>query len=232
MRTLSLFRWGGAVTLLMAAGTTLPASPLKAPKRVVSGQSVDLSPLFKWWTKHEGKRPLAAWVHVTGTVVGTNAWGWVVEAQVEKSERPNRPEESSQRNKEGRRKILLREPPQQDRAEFERLSTELKNLNAQHAALTGEEAQAKNRADALRREQQANRRNGVRSRTLAAENRQATQVESQAKQQIKPLDQQIQELKKKLSVYPNPDHYEVDCFALETLKESGGMPLYDHGQVF
>lgn len=232
MRTLSLFRFGGVVAVLMAAWTTLPASPLKAPKRVVSGQSVDLNPLFKWWAKHEGKRPLAAWVHVTGTIVGTNAWDWVVEAQVEKTERPNRPDESAKRNNEGRRKILLREPPQQDRAEFERLNAELKAMNAQHSALAGEEAQAKNRADALGREQQANRRNGVRSRTLAAEHRQATQVENQAKQQIKPLDQQIQELRKKLSAYPNPDHYEVDCFALETLKESGGLPLYDHGQVF
>jgi hypothetical protein len=49
---------------------------------------------------------------------------------------------------------------------------------------------------------------------------------------LKPLDQQIQELKKKLAAYANPEHYEVDCLALETLQQYSGMPLYDHGQAF
>jgi hypothetical protein len=226
------FRMGGTLAMVLAACSALPASPLKAPKRVVNGQTVELSPLFKWWAKHDGKRPLTAWVHVTGTIVGTNAWGWVVEAQIEKTDRPNRPGETEHAKGEGPTKIILREPPLRERAKFEQLSAQLKALNAQHAALAGQEAGAKNRADTLSREERANRRDGGRSRELALQQKQATQVENLAKQDLKPLDQQIQDLKKKLTVYPNPDHYQVDCFALETLQEYSGMPLYDHGQVF
>ena len=220
------------MAVLLAAGSTLPASPLKAPKRVVNGQTVELTPLFKWWTKHDGKRPLTAWVHVTGQIVGTNVLGWVVEAQIEKTDRPDRPEESEPAKSAGPVRIVLREPPEQERAEFERLSAQLKTLNAQHAALTSQEANAKNRADALGREESANRRYGVHSREVALEHKQATQVQNQAKEELKPVDQQLQDLKKKLAAYPNPDHYEVDCFALETLQQYSGMPLYDHGRVF
>jgi hypothetical protein len=219
------------LAVVLTACSTL-ASPLKAPKRMINGHMVELTPLFKWWAKHDGQRPLMAWVHITGKIVGTNGWDWVVEAQIEKTDRPNRPEETEHRQAAGPTRIVLREPPTQDRAEFEQLSAQLKTLNAQHAALAGQETDAKNRADALNREEKANRRYGVRSPELAAEHKQATQVENQAKQDLKPLAQQIQELKKKLAAYPNPDHFEVDCFALETLQQYSGMPLYDHGQVF
>ncbi len=228
MRNLIAYRMVGIVAVLLAAGSSLPATPLKAPKRTVDGRTVDLSPLFKWWAKHDGKRPLAAWVHVTGTVVATNAWGWVVEAQLEKTDHPNRQTEDKPATTTGPTRIVLREPPLQDRALFEQLSSQLKTLNAQHATLAGQEAQAKNRADALNREQHANHH----SRALAAEHRQVVQVENQAKQELKPVDQQIQDLKKKLAAYPNPDHYEVDCFALDTQRVYNGLPLYDHGQVY
>src|SRR5437667_7193782 len=55
---------------------TIEANPLENPRRMVGGNTVDLSPLFRWWSKHDGERPLNAWVHVTGSVIGTNAWGW------------------------------------------------------------------------------------------------------------------------------------------------------------
>ena len=228
MRNLIGSRLMGIVVVLLAAGPDLPATPLKAPKRVVDGKTVDLSPLFKWWTKHDGRRPLAAWVHVTGAVVGTNAWGWVVEAQIEKTDHPARQTGANPANADGPARILLREPPMQDKAQFEQLSVQLKALNAQHAALTGEESQARNRADALSREQRAY----PRSRVIAAEHRQVVQVENQAREGLKPIDLQIQDLKKKLAAYPNPDHYEVDCFALDTQRAYSGLPLYDHGQVY
>jgi hypothetical protein len=169
-----------ALAAVVVVCGTLLASPLKAPKRMINGQMVELTPLFKWWAKRDGQRPLTAWVHITGKIVGTNGWDWVVEAQIEKTDRPNRPEEAGHRTEGGPTRIVLREPPVQDRAEFEQLSAQLKTLTAQHAALAGQEADAKNRADALNREEQANRRYGVRSRDLAVEHKQATQVENQA----------------------------------------------------
>ncbi len=222
----------GVLAALLATTTVLPANPLKSPKRMVNGQVVELSPLFKWWPHREGKRPLTAWVHVTGAIVGTNGLGWVVEAQVEKTDRPGRRTETEHAKGDGPHRVILKEPPLAERAEFERLSAQLKALNAQHSKLTSEEAQAKNRADALGREARANRRYGARSRTLAAEHNQAAEVEKEAKQELKPLDQQLQAVKKKLAAFPHPDRYEVDCFALELQQDYTGLPLYDHGQVY
>jgi hypothetical protein len=55
--------------------------------------------------------------------------------------------------------------------------------------------------------------------------------EDQIKAQTKPLDDQIQALKVKLATYPDPSHYMVDCFALETAQKYGAMEVYDHGLV-
>jgi len=102
-------------------------------------------------------------------------------------------------------------------------------LNQQRGQLAAEESQAKNRADALAREQNSYRRSGMRSPTLASESRQVKAVEDEVKRELKPLDQQIQDLKKRLAAYPNTDHYVLDCFALDTSQELNGAPVYDHG---
>src|SRR5258708_256074 len=86
MRPLSL--GNGSKSLALSAGLILlagssPASPMKNPQRWVGEQKIDLTPLFQWWAKHAGERPLTAWIHVTGSIVQTNAWGWVVNARVQ-----------------------------------------------------------------------------------------------------------------------------------------------------
>src|SRR5947208_12843303 len=100
------------------------SSSLKDPRRMVNAQTVDLAPLFRWWTNHDGERPLSAWVRVTGTVVGTNTWGWLLLAHVQ--EPPNREQGPAKRDEQTR--ILLRNPPMEDCAEFQRLISELKSL--------------------------------------------------------------------------------------------------------
>lgn len=198
------------------------ANPALEPLRVVNGQTVQLTPLFKWWAKREGPRPLAAWVHVTGNIVGTNSLGWVVEAKLEKTERPMKEHE------DGQSQILLRNPPLQQRAEFENLHHQMTQLTQQRANLLTQENRAKNQADVLSKEQKGHRH----SRAVAAEQKEAASVASESKQQLQPLDKQIQELKKKLSVFPNPDHYEVDCFALDTAQVYQHFPVFDHGQTY
>jgi hypothetical protein len=222
MRSGCTIKTCGVVIVALLAGSLVQAGPLKNPKRMVAGHTVDLSPLFRWWSKHEGDRPLAAWVHVTGSVVGTNAWGWVVEAQVEKTSRPGS-------SHEGDVKLLLKNPPVQELAEFERLMAEMKALNEQRGNILAQETQAKDRADSVSREQAANRRNGVRNRGLAVEGRQLRWTDSQLKNQLKPYDQQLQDLKTKLAAYPNPDHYTLDCLALDAEQKYNGMPVFDHG---
>jgi len=219
------------VLALLALIPAAPASPLKDPKRVLRGGTVDLTPLFHWWTNHAGARPLTAWVHVTGSIVGTNVQGWVVEAQVEHTDRP-RTAEGGKDTGGGPNKIILHYPPLQDRAEFERLSAQLKQLNQERDQVASAEGRAKQDQQVNNRVQAAYRREGVRDRSLAAQNRQDKQIMDQAKAELKPLDQQIQALKTQLAAYPNPDHYVVDCFALDGGQTYQGLLLYDYGFVF
>lgn len=210
----------------------LPANPLKSPRRLVNGQTVDLNPLFKWWTNHNVARPLTGWIHVTGAIVGTNSWGWVIERTPEATNgRKKKHEDESPAEKEPSR-ILLLHPPLQDLAEFERLKSQLEGLNRSRAQLVDQETQAKNQAQAVAKEQRAAGRNYARARALGQETKQLNQVSDQAKNQIKLLDAQIQPLKSKLATYPSPDRYLIDCLALDTNQEAQGMSVYDHGSVF
>lgn len=203
----------------------LSANPLREPHRAINGRTVDLAPLFKWWNKHEGPRPLAAWVRVTGTIVGTNAWGWVVEAKLEKTERRNKGAEEAPRDS-GR--IVLRTPPWQEKSEFETLRAQLNEFNTQRASVAGQETRAANQVQALARERASRRR----LRALAVEEKQARDAASQDKQELQSLDRQIQEVKKKLAAYPNSEHYEVDCFALDTGQAYDRLAVFDHGQGY
>jgi hypothetical protein len=217
--------------LLLAASATL-ASPLKDPKRGLRGGTVDLTPLFRWWTNRAGARPLTAWVHVTGSIVGTNAIGWVLEAQVENTGRLRNTEGAASGATNGQGKIVLRNPPLQDRANFEQLSAQLNLLEQQHGQISAVDGRAKDQQATNHRIQTAYRKEGVRDRSLTAQNRQNQAIVNQAKGELKPLDQQIQTLKTQLAAYPYPDHYAVDCFALEAAQVSQGMLIYDYGFVF
>lgn len=54
---------------------------------------------------------------------------------------------------------------------------------------------------------------------------------SQEQEQLKALDKQLQQLHAKLAAYPNPRTYTVDCLALKTELEHGGVEVYDHGAI-
>jgi hypothetical protein len=214
---------------LLVVALAVDANPARESKRLVNGHTADITPLIKWWTNHSGTRPLTAWVHVRGPIVGTNAGCWVIAAQVEPA---HHDENSGEGSSDHSGKVLLKNPPMQEMLEFEQLSTQLKTLEQSHGQLHAQEERARSQADALHKQQTANRRLGYRSsRVLNAEHRQATLTETEAKAELKPLDQQIQELKKKLAIYPSTDHYEVDCFALDLDQKYNGLYLYDHGVV-
>lgn len=222
---------GWITAMLSLAWASLLASPLQHSKRVISLYTVDLNPLFKWWTKHEGLRPLPSWVHITGSIVGTNVVGWIIEGQAESSAPGGESEKASAGPAREPLRIILRSPPVEDMVEFENLRSKLSALTAQRAALAADEGKAKSREQAVAEQQRAARRNGSRSRVLALEDRQLKQAENEAKTQQKPLDQQIQELKSKLAIYPNEDHYAIDCFALDLQRDYERLPVYDYGQV-
>ncbi len=210
---------------------SLSASPLLHPKRLLSGYTIDLAPLFKWWSKHDGPRPLAAWVHINGSVVGTNALGWIVEGEVEKTARAKEKDKDPSGPVAQGHRVILRNPPLDDLVEFEELSSKLSDLSARRATLAAEEGEARSHERAVAEQQHAAGRHSSRSRVLAVEDRQLKQLENEAKAQEKPLDQQIQELKAKLAVYSNPNNYTLECFALDLQRDYEQLPVYDHGQV-
>ncbi len=215
------------VSLVSPAGI---ASPLKDPKRSVNARTVDLKPLLSWWTNHNGARPLVAWVQLTGPVVGTNSAGWIVQARLERTAR-NMEASSAAESGSGQTRVLLKHPPLQDRAVFDRLSRQLDGLNTQRSALAAVESDAKTRRKAVADAETFNRAYGIRAWGLMVERRQLDQNQAQVSAQVKVLDQQIQALKRLLSAWPDTDHYVVDCFALDVGEGKDGLPVFDYGLV-
>jgi hypothetical protein len=194
---------------------------------------VDLAPLFKWWTKHDGPRPLSAWVHITGAIARTNEGAWIVDARVEGA-RPRPDNESStaaSSSVQGPETIVLQNPPVEDLVEFEQLRSRLDALTSERAHVASEESDDRMREQAVAGQQRANRRNSAQARILATEDKQLKQAENAAQTERKVLDQQIKDIQAKLAIYPNMDHYEVDCFALDLRYDYQSMPVYDHGRI-
>jgi hypothetical protein len=215
--------------LLLAAAAVLAASvayasPAKDPRRMINGQTVDLTPLLQWWNQKNGDRPLSAWVHITGEVVGTNAGAWVVSAQTdEKAEGTGAAG--------GDKKILLRNPPLQDRAAFEQVLAQKKALEAQKAGLNTQAEQADAKLKDISQERKVAREHHVAAKGLNAQSSKLKQEEKTAKSEMKPLQGQIDDLDKKLKQYGNTDHYVVDCFALKTAERLDATPVFNHGAV-
>ncbi len=199
------------------------ANPVKDPKRVVNEQTVDLTPLFHWWTNHTGARPLHAWVHLTGTVVATNSLGWEIEGHSDATHHTTGAASQSQTHASENR-LVLRNPPAAEKGDFEKLSAQLKDLNRQRSQLATQQTNAKNQANTLAH-------SAPRTRLRNAELRQAHAVQSEAGRELRSVDSAIATLKKKLAAYPNTDHYVLDGFGLDTGERFGTLPVYDYGMV-
>jgi hypothetical protein len=222
------------VCSLLVAGLALNslASPVQHPKRSINSYTVDLGPLFKWWNKHDGARPLSAWVHITGSISGTNGGAWIIEGRVEgASHRPEDESNGANGSVHNPGTIILQNPPVDDLVEFEQLSGRLNTLLAQRSHLAGEESDARMREQAVAGQQRANRRYPAQARVLALEDKQLKQTETTVQAGEKALDQEIKDLKAKLAIYPSTDHFEVDCFALDLHYDYQRVPVYDHGRI-
>ncbi len=210
-------------------GAWLQANPLQEPKRLINEQTVDLSPLFHWWTHRDGSRPLTAWLHLSGRVVATNSLGWTLDAQVEPGTHPGRTSQSAAAGRE--LKIVLEHPPLQQLADFERLAAQRETLKTERAGLAAQASAAEGHVHDLSTQQKTNRRNAVRASGLAQQVNYWKQVDKEAKDKLKTVDKQLQELHTKLAAFPDADHYQVDCLALELGQKFNGMPVYDYGVV-
>jgi hypothetical protein len=207
------------------------AGPVQHPKRSVNSYTIDLTPLFTWWTNHDGRRPLSAWTHIIGSISGTNAGAWILDARVERVGPNAGDDKDKSPSSSSSTKILLQNPPVEDLVQFEQVSARLNELNTQRAELLSRENQARMREQAVARQQRANPRNVVETRVLALEDKQLKQAESVARAQQTSIDQQLGQLKAKLSSYPSIYQYELDCFALDLHHDFNGFAIYDYGRV-
>ncbi len=214
---------------LILAAWPVSATPIKDPHRWLDAEKVDLVPLFHWWTKHAGDRPLTYWVHVTGSIIQTNTWGWLLDAHLENS--PARDKKVSADVKNTVR-IILKNPPLRKLAEFQGLVARQHSLNSQREVLSSRAIEAGERAQALSAQQKADHRAHVRSaQSVTVEYKKWRQIEKQAQEQLKEVDQKIKDLKLKLAAFPDSESYIVDCFALDTGQRFNGIPVFDHGKI-
>lgn len=208
------------------------ADPARDPKRLVNNFTIDLTPLCKWWQKKDGPRPLSAWIHLTGSVVGTNSGAWIIEGKPDGSDnnKTARDEGSAAAASTEPARFLLLNPPVEDLLEFQRLSDRLAQLNRKHAELVSQATEAHSRDAAVTEQERALGRNRAQARVLATEDKQLKSLENHAKTDQKLVEQEIKELKSKLAAYPKPDQYVLDCFALDKHGEHQQMPVYDYGR--
>ena len=196
------------VLLTLLAGVSIGlAAPQETARRIVDGQTVDLTPLLRWEKKPKGERPLKAWVKVAGHVTGTNSMGW--EVQLHEGDRHG-----------GSGKIVLKNPPAAEAAEFARLEAELKDLEHQRVRLASEASRPLH-----------DRTVRTRRGTKVVRDPNRSEVAG-AKSQLAGVDKQINEVNKNLAQYPaRGGQYSLDCFALKTERVYNGLPLYDRGVV-
>ncbi len=204
-------------------GSVLHANPLKDPKRVISGQTVNLTPLFQWWTNRHGDRPLSAWAHITGPIVATNSWGWTVDAQVDSLPARSKTSAAPNPSSGGPLKLVLRHPPMAELADFSTLA-------AQYQALSDESQALSNQVQAIAARLRAIGPNYRRSPVVAVETRELHQSESQANGRLANLRPLMVDTHARLASFPDSTRYLVDCFALDTKEQFNGLPAYDYGR--
>lgn len=217
---------GRSVLLLLAGLVCLvpmqgKGALLESPKRMINGRMVDLTPLFQWWTNHHGARPLNGWVRVTGSIHGTNSLGWVIAGKPERSTARAGQDGASGANQVESHQFVLKDPPVRELADFEGLQSQLKEANAENAKLQQDAAAAKTR--------EAQVRKNTRGRLRASVTSQLQSIEKADSNLMKNLDRTISQLKQKLAMYPNPEHYEVNAIALDTGTEYNQLRIYDRG---
>jgi hypothetical protein len=212
----------------LALTGALCASPARYPKRAIAGQPVNLTPLIRWWSQREGPRPLSAWVHATGRIIGTNAFGWTVEGRVD--------DESGKHDKGGVHgsdsKFILKTPPVGEMAEFYQLQAKFKQLTAERSQLNREIKSDNQREKKLSQQKpRYTRRGRIRARNASQQLNRARFDEQNAHERLDEIEKEIKQVEKLQSELPSGNTYTVDCFALKLNQEFRGVPIYDHGAV-
>ena len=212
----------------LIAFTTLCANPARNPKRAIGGQSADLTPLVHWWQHPTGQRPLSGWAHVTGRIVGTNAYGWTVEGRVEEAGKPGEKIKKAGSSS----KFILKTPPVQEYAEFNQLEANLTQWKDQRDKLNREIKSDAQREKKLSGQSSRSNRHGHRRAKKANEQLKETKTdERDTRDRLDAVEKQIKQAEKRRNEICDGDRYTVDCFALKLEAKFRDAQIYDHGTV-
>jgi hypothetical protein len=184
---------------------TTRGTPAVYERRVINFHQVDLMPLFEWWDRRKGARPLASWKHVQGTLARETAYGWLIQGTIE--------------GQDGLRYFLLRNPPQKELARLHELENSLPGLEQQRASeltvaqLPMYEGREWNAYGEL-----------VRSPTEDYDRIERAQTNLQN------LDTHIAEIRQEMAgMLDKRGNFRVDAFALDMNQNYQGSPVFDFG---
>ena len=240
-KILGLFLWLAAWSV--SAQTNQSPFCCRYPLRTLGeyqNQTVDLSPLFQWWSSHGGQnddqpapnlnfpdpsRPLTAWKRITGIKTAEYDYGWVVDAEISIS--------PTSRTNEW---IILRHPPAAEEAQYYNLQAQIAQFREQIAHdMRTREMDLK---DAERVQERANR--DEKSFSKSVRNYYGTDLKDEAKRYRNAADAALNDQKQSeqtlgqaqelFNSLPNArNQYVLDCFALEVGRNSKGQRIFDAG---
>jgi len=232
MKTTVLLLLGAALGALAQAPapTNAPAAPVSAQqspppsqtnfwsrelrtvKRVVNGRTIDLTPLVRWYQQAPtANRPLRAWVLVTGKFVSQTAYGWQVSGYTD--------------NEQQARPFIIKNPPTESLAEFNRLKARFNVLLQRQTRLNADLQRAQQLYTDT--EEDYRRRGYVRFGGDLLDQRQV--AVNQLRGELARLGQDIQVFE--ALGQDLRGEFTVRCFALKTGQAFNGLLLYDHGYV-
>lgn len=223
-----------------AATVAAPADPAefccRHPVRLFGDQTtVNLKPLFHWWTKNEdttnqtaaAARPLSGWHRITGVKTGDLEYNWLVNAVIYTA--PNLRTNAH---------IILKNPPTTEEKAFADLQNQMAQIDRQ---ITGIQKSAQAHLKAAQKAEarvQADKTHLRNRRTRINENnnaRQAAQENTAATDDLndqKKLEHAREQAEKQLATIPAANgRYQIDWFALEIGRNKQGVPIYDLGVV-
>jgi hypothetical protein len=195
-----------------STATNFWAGQLRAAKRIVVGRTMDITPLVRWqMNSPNSDRPLKAWVFVAGKLTAPTASGWQVTGAVDGQQQP--------------RPFLVRNPPVEAQAEFNRLKQQFNALLQRQTRLTPEIQSAQDLLE--RTEAEFRRLYWPRSAGDLLDQRQKALNDLKAEQTK--INAEIQDFDS--SGHDPRGEFVLRCYAMRTGQAFQGMLIYDHGFV-
>ncbi len=183
---------------------------LKTAKRIVNAQTIDISPLIRWeHDKATTERPLKAWVHVSGRLIGENIYGWIVQASLDS------PSQAAT--------ITLKNPPRTAVAEFKQLKSQYAALLKRRESLAAQIAETDR---AFNETKSAYRRANL---YFVDERDSRFDQLRVLRENLTRLDGDIQKFDKK--GHDLSGEFKVNCYAMRTGLLFNGIQIYDHGAI-